>query len=118
MNINFIKLLKYGARNGDLDIMQKILNIPSNIFSLSTIVDIFKNACDFAHLNVIQWLYEIRPYINISANNKYAFTHACGRGNLVMAQWLYQIKPEIDISACNDEAFRWSCKNGHVKMVI
>jgi hypothetical protein len=89
MDINFIKLLKYGAQNGDLDIMQKILNISSNIFSLSTIGFIFNNACWYGHLVMVKWLYEIKPDIDISARNEYAFKLACFNYHLHIAEWLY-----------------------------
>ena len=92
MNINFIKLLKYGSRNGDLDIMQKILNnISLKFFSLLFFEDIFQNACSNGHLNVAQWLYQIKSDINISARNESAFINACSQGHLNVAQWLYQI---------------------------
>ena len=51
---NLIKLLNYDARNGDLDIMQKILNFESNILSLSTVEDAFINACKNGHLIIVQ----------------------------------------------------------------
>ena len=76
MNIDFIKLFKYGACNGDLDIMQKILNISSNIFLLSTLKNTFKNTCCCGHLNVAQWLYQIKPDIDNSAENDHAFRSA------------------------------------------
>jgi hypothetical protein len=63
---------------------------------------------------VVQWLYEIKPNINISACNDYAFRFACSQGHLNVAQWLYEIKPYINISANNDETFRNTCLNGHL----
>jgi hypothetical protein len=100
---DLIKLLGYCA---------KILNIPSNILSLSTIKNIFKITCSKGNLNVAQLLYQIKLDININANNE-AFKSTYVNANLHMAKWLCQIKPKINISAENDEAFR-----SHVLMVI
>jgi len=70
--------------------------------------------CFYGHLAVAQWLYQIKPAIDISAQNEYAFRKACFYGHLAVAQWLYQIKPTIDISAQNEEAFRYACGLGHL----
>ena len=90
MNRDFIELLENGSRNGDLDVMQKIL-IPSNLFSEFLINNIFRNACENGHLNVAQWLYQIKPYINISDWNEEIFRRTCKKDHLIVAQWLYQI---------------------------
>jgi translation initiation factor 2 beta subunit (eIF-2beta)/eIF-5 len=65
---------------------------------------------------VAKWLYEIKPEINISAYEDYAFRFACERGHLNVTKWLYEIKPEINISAENDYAFRSACANGHLNV--
>jgi hypothetical protein len=65
---------------------------------------------------VAQWLYQIKPDINISADNDEAFRYACKSDHIVMAKWLYEIKPDINISADNDEAFRFVCLHGHLNM--
>ena len=75
-----------------------------------------KNACLNGHLDMAQWLYKIKPEINISAEDDYAFINACAYGKLDVVQWLCQIKPDISISACNDEAFRNACSNRHLDM--
>jgi len=54
---------------------------------------------------VIQWLLQVKPTIDISADNEYAFRSACTGGHLNVAQWLLQVKPTIDISAFNERAF-------------
>jgi hypothetical protein len=67
-------------------------------------------------LQVAQWLYEIKPTLDISAKNEFAFRFACQNGHLVVAQWLYDLKPTLDISAYNEEAFRRACFNGHLQV--
>ena len=76
----------------------------------------FRWACHNGHLNIAQWLYEIKPTIDISAFNENAFRWACKNGHLDVTQWLYQIKPTIDISAENENAFRITCENGHLEV--
>jgi ankyrin repeat protein len=63
-----------------------------------------------------QWLLQICPTINISANNEQAFRYACIEGYLEVAKWLLQVCPNIHISAYNEEAFRWACVNGHLEV--
>ena len=49
------------------------------------------------HLEVAQWLLTVKPNIDISANNEYAFCCVCEYGHLEVAQWLLSIKPDIYI---------------------
>ena len=74
----------------------------------------FRWACLYGHLHVAQWLLQIKPDINISADNEYAFRWACYYGHLHVAQWLLQQKPTINISINNEYAFRWACFKGHL----
>jgi ankyrin repeat protein len=63
---------------------------------------------------MVQWLYQIKPEINISAENDEVFKSACENGHLNVAQWLYQNKPNIDISANYDKAFIFACNEEHL----
>ena len=60
-----------------------------------------------------QWLLSIRPTINVSALNDYAFRVTCINQDVEMAKWLYSIKPDIDI----EEAFVTICEeiNGNLE---
>jgi hypothetical protein len=42
---------------------------------------------------VAQWLFQIKPTIDISAENEFAFRHACYYGHLQVAQWLVLLNP-------------------------
>jgi hypothetical protein len=84
------------------------LHLQKNKTNISAYNDAFGLACVNGHLEVAQWLLQIKPNINISAENEYAFYFACFGGHLEVAQWLLQVKPTIDISAC--EAFYVACK--------
>ena len=55
----------------------------------------FMTVCRNGHLEVAKWLLEVKPDINISAYNDYAFRCACEYGHLELAQWLAdEVKPE------------------------
>jgi hypothetical protein len=64
-------------------------------------------------LDIAQWLLSVKPDIDISVENEYAFTKTCENGHLDIAQWLLSVNPHTDISVENEYAFRWACENGH-----
>ena len=53
-------------------------------------------ACGSGYLDIAEWLLKIKPDINISVRNDYAFRHACSNGFINVAKWLLEIKPSID----------------------
>ena len=53
----------------------------------------FCMACKNGHLEVAQWLYQIKPSLDISADNEYAFRCACCNGHLEVAQWIQSLNP-------------------------
>ena len=57
----------------------------------------------------MKWLLEIKPDIDISANNELAFEYACYFGSIETAKWLLEIKPDINIRIDNDNIFRVCC---------
>ena len=59
---------------------------------------------------------EIKPDIDISVDNEYAFRNSCENGHLEIAKWLLEIKPDIDISSWYEYAFRNSCENGYLEI--
>jgi hypothetical protein len=61
----------------------------------------FRSACYKGHLHVAQWLFSVKPDIDISACCEYAFRNASYNGHLHVAQWLLKIKPNIDIAFYN-----------------
>ena len=99
--------------NGNLRGAKQILKNHHTIISVNN-EDIFRYACYKGHLHIAQWLYEIKPTLDISAEDDWAFKIACYNGYLQLAQWLYQIKLTLNISANTEEAFRLACLDGHL----
>ena len=50
-------------------------------------------ACYNGHLEVAQWLYEIKSTLNISAKNEEAFCLACRNDHFKVAQWIQSLNP-------------------------
>ena len=115
--MDFIDLCKHGN-------LQKIQEYYCNYYNdFNKILDIsadnesaFVCACDYGHLEVAQWLLEMKPDIDISAGGDDAFCFACYNGHLKVAQWLLYLKPTIDVFVYNNCAFGWACKNGHLEV--
>jgi ankyrin repeat protein len=113
--MDFIDLCKHGN-------LQKIQEYYCNYYNdFNKILDIsadnesaFVCACDYGHLELAQWLLEMKPDIDISAGGDDAFCFACYNGHLKVAQWLLHLKPTIDVFVYNNCAFGWACKNGHL----
>jgi ankyrin repeat protein len=54
----------------------------------------FKYACFQGHLQVIKWLLEVKPDIDISVDNDYAFRKASVNENLEIAKLLVELNPD------------------------
>jgi hypothetical protein len=63
--------------------------------------------------NLAKWLLEIKPDINISADDYYAFRNAFKNEHYSTTLWLLNIDPLIDITVDDDYAFKCACKNLH-----
>ena len=92
---------------GDLSVVQQIYFANPMMQNLSARnEEAFRFACAGGHLSVAQWLFSIKPTIDVSALNEQAFRYACWNCQLTTAQWLFSVKPTINVSADNDQAFR------------
>lgn len=67
------------------------------------------NNTHFDPLLILKWLLEIKPDIDISANNELAFDNACYYGSFETAKWLLEIKPDINIGINDNNIFRGCC---------
>ena len=128
------------CENGHLEVAQWLFEIKPNILNIKpntqvqyelfvndekikikpkkTCDDVFGEACKNGHLKVAQWLLEIKPDINISAYEEYAFRGACKNGHLEIAQWLLKIKPEMNFTNTIffEHTFREACSKGHIEI--
>jgi hypothetical protein len=64
---------------------------------------------------MLQWLYKIKPTINISVCNDYVFKCVCEDGYIEIAQWLYSIKPTI-VSNNYLIGFNMACNGKHLNL--
>jgi hypothetical protein len=78
--------------------------------------DIFIYSCKKGHLEVVEWLLEIRPNINDSPQNEIAFFYACVEGYLEVAKLLFQKNPKINIYANNNSTFIHVCQRGNLQI--
>ena len=67
--------------------------------------DIFRYSCYYGNLEMAKWLLEIKPNIDISAENEYAFRHACIKEHIELVKWLLRMECRTD-----------SCQRVHPKM--
>lgn len=115
--MEFIDLCKHGNLEKIQEYYCNYYNNFDEILDISTDNEsAFVCACDYGHLEVAQWLLEMKPDIDISAGGDDAFCFACFNGHLKVAQWLIQIKPTINVFVFNNCAFGWACKNGHLEV--
>ena len=103
------------CKSGNLQELQHIIE-QQNI-NMTDFNNLFSTACQYGQLDMAKWLLQIKPDIDISTNNDYAFRWVCYKGYLDIAKWLLQIKPDINISAEDEFAFRWACLEGHIHIV-
>jgi ankyrin repeat protein len=76
----------------------------------------FRISCERGHLQMAQWLLNIKPTIQISIFGEYAFTYACQNGHLHVAQWLLEVKPNIEVDYLNYSIFINTCKHGQLQV--
>ena len=74
----------------------------------------FQAACRRGHLNVMQWIYSVKPDVNISAYHDAPFRIACANGHLDVSKWLLSVNPNINISTHEEDAFESACCEGHL----
>ena len=108
-------------------IMNKMIHLKKNIIkkynyndlNISALDDCaFRMACFYGHLPIIQWLLQLKPYINISIENEYPFSIACSNGHLHLAQFLLKLKPDINISVSGECPFIDTCNNAHLLILV
>ena len=69
----------------------------------------FSYACFGGQIDVIYWIREIVPEINVLGEYCFNFSWACLKGQLEVIRLLKAWAPEIDINYNNGEAFYYGC---------
>ena len=82
----------------------------------------FRYSCEYGHIEMAEWLYNLsktdnNSKVNINADSEYAFRVSCENGHKQIAEWLYNLSKidnntKININAYSDAAFRYSCAWG------
>ena len=57
---------------------------------------------------------QLKPSLNISIDNEYAFKCACDNGHIEVVNFLLEKKPTIDISIDGEYCFKAACENGSI----
>lgn len=74
--------------------------------------DGFISACQYNHLELVQYLYDHRKNINLDFQT--SFIICCSIGNLELLKWLYvNTHTEIDIHIHDDTPFLYAIAEGH-----
>lgn len=100
--------------NGSLQEIQEFYNNNPSI-NISDYVYAFCSACGYGRLEVAKWLLEVKPDIDISADDENAFCCVCAHGHLHAAKWLLEIKPDIVIS---NMAFFNACRYKNIDIAL
>jgi len=96
------------CENGNISMIIEYLDEIKDIKKINKeVLEImFMQSCEFGHIEIAKLLLKIRPELNISCEDNYAFNYACINNHLDIAQWLYSINPNIpmiDIEMKNNE---------------
>jgi ankyrin repeat protein len=104
------------------------------IINISIWNNAFREVYENGNLKLAKFLLEVKPTIDVFANdecafcmacqnglleiidNEEVFRWACEEGYLEVAKWLLEVNPDIDISAKDDLAFRTACEEGHLEV--
>ena len=99
--------------SGNIKLIKKIYNdiIPTTIME-----DAFIVACGRGDMQIIVLIIELRPNINIHAQQDKAFRESCAAGKKDVAMMLCDTG-SVDIHACDDDAFGRAALNNHTEIV-
>ena len=64
---------------------------------------VFRITCKHGHLDICKWLLQIKPNINISANEEEAFCLACNNNHIDVCNWFQSIKPYLYVFNYNKD---------------
>lgn len=121
ININEIQneysIFLNACKKGDVEVVKSLFDKNPNINISDCNDEPFWYSCFCGHLEVAQWLFEIRKDMHdvICCD---AFMGACENGHLEVAQWLLELKPNIINfdNITHTYTFYLVCKKGHLKV--
>jgi ankyrin repeat protein len=107
--------------NNNIDILKLLTTINPMIkksrylnYNISITEHCFINSCSRGNFELMKWLLEYDPEINISVLNEKAFERCCYSGNLKIVKYLLELKPDINVRIYNDEIFIFTTLIGHI----
>lgn len=107
---------KMACDEGDLNFAKKFFEI-NPINDINVINSIFSSSCCKGQIEIMKWLYEMFPKIDVSYQEEYPFLTSCSCGYLDIVKLLLTIKPTINITIRNNYAFVHACINGKIDIV-
>jgi ankyrin repeat protein len=92
------KLLTACEEKNEKEAMQIIENIYKNEESVNIIESVFCCACYDGKLDIVTFILQVDPSINISSKNEYAFRIALIKNHIDICKFLLNFKPEINLN--------------------
>jgi len=123
LSISNNKPFIYSCKSGKLELVKFLFylnNIKDNKNILLTdkcFTKSFEYICEFGYLNILQFLLEVYPTLNITDNNNIGLCLACEKGYIDIVKCILHFKPDIDIYQCDFFPFRIACSKGYIEIV-
>lgn len=101
----------YSALHNKLEIIKILRNFNQNINI--NFYDIILNACIKGYIDIIRFLFDIKPDIDFSVKDQKYFHTACEYGHLDIVEFILEVKNDIDIFNNKNKAIKDACTNNH-----
>lgn len=106
--------IKHSINNSNMETFNYLIEkYGIDIITEEMLYDIVKNG----NLEMLKYLLDIKPDLDISFHNELGFRTACKLGYIDMVIYMLEIKPCINISVRNEEAFLICCDSGNIEIL-